>query len=62
MIYAPTLTEAEYLSRSVEQTLAGASKDARDAVLALLIRELDDAEIAELQRRGRELDTKRRPS
>jgi hypothetical protein len=35
--YRPRLSEAEYLSRSISQTLAGASMDARQAALAQLI-------------------------
>src|SRR5919109_2273301 len=35
--YRPLVSEAEYLSRSIAQTLAGASKAAREAALAQLI-------------------------
>lgn len=40
--YTPSLTEAEYVTRSIEQTLASASRDARTAALAHLIGDLDD--------------------
>ena len=58
--YAPRITEAEYLSRSIEQTLAGASHDARQTALAQLIGGLDQGELDELRRRARELEAKRR--
>ncbi len=58
--YTPRVTEAEYLSRSIEQTLAGASLDARQTALAQLIGSLDRDELAALQRRAREIETKRR--
>jgi predicted transcriptional regulator len=58
--YIPRLTEAEYLSRSIEQTLAGASHDARQTALAQLIGSLDKGELEALRRRARELEAKRR--
>jgi predicted transcriptional regulator len=62
IVYSPRLSEAEYVQRSVETTLAGASSEARQAVLARLVGSLDGSELAELrklasrnkdQRRGR---------
>ena len=50
IVYRPNLTEAEYLSRSIESTLAGASMQARQAVLARLIGDLGTGELEELQR------------
>jgi predicted transcriptional regulator len=58
--YAPRVTEAEYLSRSIGQTLAAASRDARQTALAQLIGGLDKNELDELRRRARELEVKRR--
>jgi predicted transcriptional regulator len=58
--YRPRLSEAEYLSRSISQTLAGASTDARQVALARLIGDLDKDELAELQQLARELSAKRR--
>ena len=58
--YRPSLSEAEYLSRSISRTLAGASMDARQAALARLIGDLDDDELTELRRLAREMDAKRR--
>jgi predicted transcriptional regulator len=60
--YTPGISEAEYLSRSIERTLAGASQDARQAALAQLIGTLDRDEIAALRRRAREIEAKRRRS
>jgi BlaI family transcriptional regulator, penicillinase repressor len=60
IVYTPRMTEVEYVSRSIEQTLAAASSDAREAAIARLIRELGKDEITEIQRRGQELERKRR--
>lgn len=60
-IYRPRLTEAQYLSRSIELTLAGASADARHAALAQLIGGLKKDELADLQRiAGRAATARRR--
>jgi predicted transcriptional regulator len=58
--YRPRVSEAEYLSRSISQTLAAASMDARQAALAQLFGSLDKGELAELQQLARETSTKRR--
>ena len=58
--YRPTLSEADYLSRSIASTLAGASSGARQAALARLIADLDDGELTKLQRLAREVSGKRR--
>jgi predicted transcriptional regulator len=58
--YRPRLSEAEYLSRSISQTLAGASMDARQAALARLIGDLDETELSDLRQLGREMSEKRR--
>ena len=50
IVYRPNVTEAEYLSRSIERTLATASADARQAVLAQLIGGIAPKELSELQR------------
>ena len=59
IVYTPKLTEAEYVSRSIEQTLAGASTHARQAAIAQLLGELDRDEITALRRRARDLERKR---
>jgi predicted transcriptional regulator len=59
-VYSPALTEAEYLSLSVEFAFAGASREARHAALAQLIGGLREDELAEVQRRARAIDRTRR--
>jgi predicted transcriptional regulator len=59
--YTPRVSEAEYLSRSIEQALAGASQDARQTALARLIGNLDRDELAALRRRAREIEDNPRP-
>jgi predicted transcriptional regulator len=58
--YRPRLTEAEYLSRSIAHTLAGASTDARQAALAQLIGTLREEEVSDLRRLARQMGVKRR--
>jgi predicted transcriptional regulator len=58
--YRPLVSEAEYLSRSIAQTLAGASKSARQAALAQLIGRLDDDELTDLRELARETNERRR--
>jgi predicted transcriptional regulator len=58
--YRPQVSEAEYLSRSIAQTLAGASMAAREAALAQLIGGLDDDELSDLRQLAREMNEKRR--
>jgi predicted transcriptional regulator len=58
--YRPVVSEAEYLSRSISQTLAAASMDARQAALARLIGGLDKEELADLQQLARKMGAKRR--
>jgi predicted transcriptional regulator len=58
--YRPKISEADYLSRSIARTLAGASSGARQAALARLIADLDKGELSELQRLARDVAGKRR--
>lgn len=58
--YRPRVSEADYLSRAIAQTLAGASTDARQTALARLIADLDSGELTELQRLARDVGAKRR--
>lgn len=60
IVYRPRLTEAEYLSQTIRRTLAGASTDARQAVLANLIGELEGDEQAELRRLAARADKARK--
>lgn len=55
IVYRPMLTEAQYLSRSIESTLSSASPDARSAALAQLIGGLRTDELADLQRLAEEV-------
>lgn len=59
IVYTPKLTEAEYVSRTIELTLAGASTHARQTAIAQLLGELDRDEITALRRRARDLERKR---
>ncbi len=58
--YRPRVSEADYLSRSISQTLAGASMNARQAALARLIGDLDEDELSGLRELAREMGEKRR--
>ena len=58
--YRPRISEADYLSRSIAQTLAGASSDARQTALARLIADLDKSELSALQELAGEVGRKRR--
>jgi predicted transcriptional regulator len=58
--YRPVFSEAEYLSRSISQTLAAASLDARQAALARLIGGLGKGELEDLQRLAKEMGKPRR--
>jgi len=58
-VYRPAVSEGEYLTRSIRQTLAGASSDARETALAQLIGGLDEEELAALRERGEELARRR---
>jgi predicted transcriptional regulator len=58
--YRPKISEADYLSRTIARTLAGASSDARQAALARLIADLDKGELTEVQRLARDVAGKRR--
>jgi predicted transcriptional regulator len=58
--YSPRLTEAEYIARSMERALAGASVDARQAALADLISGLQPAELDVVRRHSKDIARKRR--
>jgi predicted transcriptional regulator len=59
-VYNPALTEGEYLSLSIEHTLAGASREARHTALAQLIGGLREEDLDDVQRRARAIDRSRR--
>jgi predicted transcriptional regulator len=58
--YRPALSEADFLSKSIATTLAGASSGARQAALAQLIGGLESDELEELQRLARQLEGRSR--
>ena len=58
--YRARVSEAEYLSSSIAQTLAAASTDARQAAIARLIGDLGDDELERLRALARETAGKRR--
>jgi predicted transcriptional regulator len=60
MVYTPTMSEEEYVSRSIERTLAMASSGAREAAIARLLSTIGEDVITKLQRRARELERRRR--
>lgn len=57
-VYRARLSEADYLSRSISQTLATASTEARRAALARLVGDLPEDEVTALRQLAREM-TKR---
>ena len=61
-VYRARLSEAEYVSRSIELTLAGASVGARNAALARLLGTLEPGELSDLQHLAGEARQKRRRS
>ena len=60
LVYTPSLSEARYLSRSIEIALASASTEARQAALAELIGGMDRDQLSELQRLARAAGKARR--
>lgn len=62
-VYSPRLSEAEYLSRNLRRTLAGASAGTRQEALAQFVDGLGAAELSELQRLAqRAARDRRRPA
>lgn len=59
-VYRPAVSESDYVARSIERTLAGASSQARQAALAQLLGGIDSGELSDLQRLAREVDAKRK--
>jgi predicted transcriptional regulator len=60
-VYRPLVTEAEYLSQTIDRTLAGASTQARQAVLASLLGGLKAEELDELRQLAGQASRRRRP-
>lgn len=59
IVYRPSMSEAEYLARSIDRVLASASTEAREAVLARLVGRLEGDELARLRRRPAQLRSAR---
>lgn len=59
MVYTAKLNEAQYLSRSLERTLAGASLEARQVALTELIGGLDADELERLSDQARRAQASR---
>lgn len=58
--YSATVSEGDYLANSLSRSLAGASKEARQAAIASLVGDLKEGELAEIRTLAREIDRKRR--
>lgn len=59
LVYVPRLSEAEYLSKSIEHTLSGASSEARQVALAQLVGGLERKQLSELQKLAKQIDRRR---
>lgn len=59
IFYAPKLSEAEYYSLSVRQTLSTASEDVRRTALAQLVGEMPPGELSEIEALAREVASRR---
>jgi predicted transcriptional regulator len=57
--YRATVSEADYYSRSLRETLALASDEARRSALAQLVGDLDPGELDEIEALAREVATRR---
>jgi len=59
IIYSPRVSEAEYLSNSLDRALTGTSEEARRAAIAHLVGGLDQSERREVQAMAREIAKRR---
>ena len=59
IVYRPRISESQYLSQAIDRTLAGASAQARQAVLAELVGRLGRGELEELRRLAKRVQTRR---
>ncbi|MGE4426374.1 MAG: BlaI/MecI/CopY family transcriptional regulator [Solirubrobacteraceae bacterium] len=59
ILYAPTLSESDYVARTLVRTLDGASSEARRSALVELLGGIEEAELGQLRAQAREI-TKRR--
>lgn len=59
-VYRPLISESDYVTASIERTLAGASAQARQTALAQLLGGVESGELSELRRLAREVDGQRK--
>ena len=59
--YSARVSEADYVTRSIDRALSGATRDARRAALASLVGTLDDAEMEEINALAQEITRNRKP-
>jgi predicted transcriptional regulator len=59
LVYSPRVSEAEYLSNSLDRALTGTSEEARRAAIAHLVGGLDQSERREVQAMAREIARRR---
>jgi predicted transcriptional regulator len=59
IIYSPRVSEAEYLSNSLDRALTGTSEEARRTAIAHLVGGLDQSERREVQAMAREIAKRR---
>ena len=62
IIYSPAVSESDYYSRSLTETLSRASSEARRTALATVVGELDPGEVDQIRDLAREVANKRRSS
>lgn len=60
IVYQPRVSEADYILQTVEHTLAEASSEARQSVLAQLVGGLEGDELSELRALARQIEGKRK--
>lgn len=58
--YTAAVSEADYLAKSLNRSLAGASRQARHAALASLVGNLEPEELDEIQSLASEIERERR--
>ena len=59
IVYRPRVSEADYVSSTVNRTLSSASEEARRTALANLVGDLDPSELGEIQELAAEINRKR---
>ena len=62
ILYSPAVSESDYYSRSVTETLSRASNEARRTALATVVGKLDPSEVDQIRDLAREVANKRRSS